>query len=281
MITSPQTNSLYFSENLKLWHPEFFEELEHILEKHNIHFSLLKGTADIWCRDYMPLQLSADEFLWFWFQPDYYGKKLAQKVTRQLGLQEQIKGRHYYSDLVLDGGNLVNSGHKAILTEKVLKDNPGNTRQEIIDQLMYELRLDKVILIPKQPYDWTGQADGMMRFVDENRLFVNDFIKESPSWKARLARALRNQGLEIITFPYVYTEERNQYDELTAKGCYINFLQVGNLIVLPQFGFPGDAMAVKVTRKYFPDCTIETIDCNAIAHEGGVLNCISWCIKCK
>lgn len=279
MITPTQTNHLFLSALLESQYPKFFQELKQILNKNAISFSLLDATADIWCRDYMPAQLSADEFLWFRFQPDYYGKKLEHKITKQLDLHEQIKGQHYFSDLVLDGGNLVYNHSVAIVTEKVLKDNPGKTRQEIIDQLQYELRLGKVVLIPKQPYDWTGHADGMVRFMDEHTLLVNDFSKESPSWRAKLERSLQGHDFETLDFPYVSLDEKNQSGEYTARGCYINFLQLGKLIVLPQFNLTEDTLALEMIKKLYPAYSIETIICNDIAKEGGVLNCLSWGMK--
>lgn len=204
------------------------------------------------------------------------------KITNQEDIKINLYAWIHYSDLILDGGKFIQCGSRAIITEKVLRANHDNNknkdqnRKELVETILRQLMLDEVILIPSQPYDWTGHADGMVRFVDERRLLVNDFSKESPSWKAKLARSLRGHGLEIITFPYVSTEEKNQYGEYTARGCYINFLQIGNLIVLPQFDLPEDARAIEVTRQYFPSCTIETINCNEIAFEGGVLNCISW-----
>ena len=48
---------VFFSENLKRYYPKVYNELTEILSKHDVHYGVLKGTADYWCRDYMPVQV--------------------------------------------------------------------------------------------------------------------------------------------------------------------------------------------------------------------------------
>lgn len=58
-------------------------------------------------------------------------------------------------------------------------------------------------------------------------------------------------------------------------------LEIGNLIVMPVFGVPGnrDAEALAKLKAVFPNKTIETIDYNDVALTGGILNCTTWVIK--
>ncbi|MBA3675052.1 MAG: agmatine deiminase family protein [Chitinophagaceae bacterium] len=49
-----------------------------------------------------------------------------------------------------------------------------------------------------------------------------------------------------------------------------------NLIIIPIYDKKEDAQVVKQFEILFPSYTIRTIDCNEIAIEGGILNCISW-----
>jgi agmatine/peptidylarginine deiminase len=59
----------------------------------------------------------------------------------------------------------------------------------------------------------------------------------------------------------------------------VNYLEVNNLIVLPVFGRDEDKQAIDIIQKTFPNKVIETIDYNAVALEGGLLNCTTWVIK--
>jgi len=280
MIINEQTNRLYLSENLMLWYPEFFGELKRVLEKHDVDYWLLKGTADIWCRDYMPVQVSEGEFLWFRFRPGYYGKKLEYKITQQSALQAQdlFPGEQRCSDLVLDGGNLVYGKQVAVTTEKFYQYNlaSGKSPEVLLRQLQEELDIERIFVLPRQPFDPTGHADGMVRLLDDSRLLVADYAYEQPWWRSKMDRALRQTGLELIHFPCEPTEDRNSYGDYTARGIYINFLHIGNLIILPQFDLKTDAEAVNVTHQIYPDHVIETLNCNEIVKEGGVLNCLSW-----
>ena len=49
---------VYMSELLKTKYPKECDRLIHILDNHHIKYGFLKGTKDIWCRDYMPIQTS-------------------------------------------------------------------------------------------------------------------------------------------------------------------------------------------------------------------------------
>ena len=67
---------VYVSELLKSKFPECFGRLTSILDKHNVKYALLKGTKDIWCRDYMPVQIESGKLIQFRYDPSYLkGKK--------------------------------------------------------------------------------------------------------------------------------------------------------------------------------------------------------------
>jgi agmatine deiminase len=62
---------------------------------------------------------------------------------------------------------------------------------------------------------------------------------------------------------------------------YINYLEVGNLIILPKFEIEGnrDQEAFDLFKTLFPNRPVEQVNINSIAEEGGLLNCITWNIK--
>jgi agmatine deiminase len=59
-------------------------------------------------------------------------------------------------------------------------------------------------------------------------------------------------------------------------GNFVNYLRVGELIVLPAYGLPEDAIALARLRSLCPDATVIPLDCKELAREGGVLQCTSW-----
>ncbi len=60
---------------------------------------------------------------------------------------------------------------------------------------------------------------------------------------------------------------------------YLNFLKMKGLLVFSFFGLADDWTGLDLFNKVYEDEKIVAIDCNEIAQQGGVLNCISWNIK--
>ena len=63
--------------------------------------------------------------------------------------------------------------------------------------------------------------------------------------------------------------------------AYINYLQVGNLIVMPVFGIEEDKQALEYIKALNPNCKIRQMRLRDIAANGGALHCITWNIKCQ
>ncbi len=64
-----------------------------------------------------------------------------------------------------------------------------------------------------------------------------------------------------------------------ANGTYLNYLQMSGLLVLPIFKKKTDEKVVRLFEQLFKKEVISTVNCNDIASDGGILNCISWNIQ--
>ena len=277
MITDNKTNFVYFSALLPQRHPKFFKELRVILERKRIKCGLLPDTNDIWCRDYMPIQIAENSFVQFKYYPKYLLalKKDRATITDVSKTCEAVRIKHMISDIKIDGGNIVRSKTKVIMTKRILSENPHYQEKKLISRLKILLKAKQIILIPECPGDPFGHADGMIRFVDgvkdEKTVLVNDFSREPVKFFTEFHRVLSEYGLLPILLPY--TAYRNKGDD--AEGIYINYLQVGKIVAYPTYGLKEDALAHKVFTRYF-GANVVPIRANSIAKEGGVLNCISW-----
>src|SRR4051794_22486519 len=69
MIAEWDTNHLFLSDRLENKEPALLVSLRSVLTGVPIH--IIPGTADIWCRDYMPIQLDEVRFCQFVYDPDY------------------------------------------------------------------------------------------------------------------------------------------------------------------------------------------------------------------
>jgi agmatine deiminase len=286
MITDKETNFVYFSDRIKTdkRYTSFWERLEPLLIENNISFGFIENTKDIWCRDYMPIQISEKNFVEFKFYPDYLQEPEYSSI---LTIQSDIKIiedlKPTKSALIIDGGNVIKSKNAVILTEKIFIENIAYTKEEVISELKMLFKIDNILIIPMhaKSYDLSGHADGMVRFLDDNTLLVSDYSSYALTWKKKMDGALEKTGLKIITFPSVDYLERNSDADFTAIGIYINFAQIGDKILFPLFGVPGekDIQAMGLTQSLYPDCKIIPINALDIAEQGGVLNCITWNIK--
>lgn len=283
MINDQNTNKLYLADTLPEKYPAFYKEFSELLDKCGINHELLKGARDIWARDYMPIQVEKNKFVKFQYTPDYLNYKKYQNTISDVNtIWKQINKPVEETDIVLDGGNVVHRNNKAILCDKIFKENPKYSRKELISKLRKLLKVDQLILVPQQPSDFIGHADGMVRFLDDSTVIINDYSKEKEHFQRAFKLALDNAGLDYIEIPY------NPYDNtktIQANGIYINYLQVGENIIVPQFKnsrneeMTENKIVLEKFMRLFPKSQIHAIDSNDIAEEGGVLNCISWNIE--
>lgn len=274
---------VYMSEKLKEKYPDTCDRLIKILEKHHVRYAFLKGTKDIWCRDYMPVQTKSGKLVQFKYDPSYLKGKEKWEKSRS-DVREVCKANGFepqYSDINLDGGNVLIYDDRAIISDRLFSENPGENRDELKKKLCNRLECEEIIIIPAyaKSYDMTGHADGMVRFVNRNTILGNRRDEESDTWKKNMQRAIDKYGLTYIEVPLI-TDIMDKEHPDSAIGVYVNYLEVGNLIVMPIFGREEDVQAKEIIQKAFPDKVIETIDYNDVALEGGLLNCTTWVVKC-
>ncbi len=277
MIIDNQTNFLYLADTLPRKYPDFFQRFQAVLNNHNIAHQLLPLTKDVWAVDYMPIQRKINDFVQFVYDPKYLKTKSGEKsksnpdtICQAIGISTRP------SKIKLDGGNIVHWKNRIIMTDRIFEENPEYSRKQLLDEIMKDLEINDIVLIPEQPGDFTGHADGLIRFIDEKRVVINALSREKKPFKSAFEIAIHKAGFEIIVLPYNPYNNRNNTD---AKGCYINYLQMKDIIIFPIYGMREDEEAFKQMQSTFPGQTIATIDCNELAKDGGVLNCISWNIQ--
>lgn len=280
MIPGKETNKVYLSERLFSDEPftETCNTLIALLKKHDIRHDFLKATKDIWCRDYMPIQIDKGKFVQFRYEPSY----LKDDPELQSDPKEVCKANNIepqFSKINLDGGNIVNWSDRAIITDRVFDENPEYTSKSKLISKIEKLLEIEIIVIPQIKSDMTGHADGLVRFVDLNTLVGNDREQEYKYWKKGMNKILKENGLDYIDIPFLKHKEKKYPDH--AIGCYVNYLEVQDLIILPIFATENnkDNEVYDMFRQLFPDRKIDTINFNSVGLYGGLLNCTTWTIK--
>ncbi|MGY6522219.1 MAG: agmatine deiminase family protein [Mongoliitalea sp.] len=265
------------ADTLPKKYPDFYKRFEGALENCNIPFDFLPNTKDVWAVDYMPIQIDLKKFVRFVYNPPYLQtKKYVKTISDVDEICEAIGIDTHKTAIVIDGGNVTRWTNKIIMTDRIFKDNPSFERKQLIKELYELLQVDKIYFVPEQPGDFTGHSDGMVRFVDEHTVIINDYKQEKEEFYRAFEIAIHNTGLDYIPIPYnVYNNKSIDH----VNGDYINYLQMKNTVIIPTFGMKEDDIAVKQLESIFAGLTTATVESNEIAYDGGILNCITWNIK--
>ena len=112
----------------------------------------------------MPLQLDADRYLCYTYRPDYLLKKSCDSkyITDSIEVSKYMGINVKKSSLVIDGGNVVKIGDKAIMTEKVFYENSGVSSKWLKRKIQNHLECE-VVFIPWDKYEIYGHSDGIVK----------------------------------------------------------------------------------------------------------------------
>lgn len=244
----------------------FIERFLGALSMEKISPRFVDHTKDIWMRDYMPVKTKSGRYISFRYEPSYLSEN-RELQTRYDNMDIPITV--YRSNINLDGGNVVfsPSKEKVIISDRVFTENPEYEKTKLLKELEKILEA-KVIIIESLVSDMTGHADGMVRFVNESTLLIN----ESPyknGLEQRIKKQLCANGFNVIDFPY------SESKGISAEGCYLNYYETETILFLPVFGLEKDSQAIECAKLIF-DKKIVPVEMDEIAREGGCLNCITW-----
>lgn len=280
MIPDWETDTVLISDVLMQRYPQIVRQLESILQYHRVPLNTVPGMADIWIRDAAPVQISEQHFVQFRYRPNYLCNSRDERLITGPEVFQRLEfvRELVQCELIIDGGNIVGTQSFAIVTNKIYDENPDFGRPSLRDALRSHLQVKQLIDIRKEPFDTFGHSDGMVRFVADERVILNDYSKNEPKLAEELQRVLARAGLEVVIFPYIPHYEVQ--DGITsAVGNYANFLRVGDLIIVPAFGLAEDETVREILTNLLPQSSVVSLPCRDLAAQGGVLNCASWTIR--
>lgn len=279
MVPDWETDTVLFADLLLKRHPKLASRLIKVVRDRGLACQIVPGPADFWIRDFAPVQVLPAKFVQFCYRPDYLRKSHPEQITNPSVLAKLPFLEHCRpSRIVLDGGNIVGARIKAILTDKIFGENPRRNRTRLRQELKKLLQVERLILIPTEPFDSIGHADGMVRFLQDDLVAVNDYSECHPRFGERLERVLTRNQLRVVRFPYHPSHEAKDGIE-SAVGNYVNFLRVRGLTIVPSYGASEDGAALNLLTELLPQDQVMSLPCRELAQEGGVLNCVSWTIR--
>ena len=275
MLTDHLTNTVFLSDWLSKECPKLYQSLTKAFRDNAVDYQILANTNDIWCRDYMPIQTDENRFVSYKYNPDYLQpihKRRYITDAKKVGNVDFLQQAETVElDLVLDGGNVVKCGDTIVMTDKVFPENKDKTPAEVKRILREAFHCD-IVFLPWDRNEKCGHSDGIVHYVGDNRVLLTNYGDLSPYFHRRFRKALENH-FEVIPLKYDVEQKHKR------SWAYINYLQVGNLVLVPQMDIPEDEQALEQICKVLPNCKVVGIPALEAVRKGGALNCISWNIK--
>ena len=298
-VLDAHTNTCYFSW-LLLERSEGQNVIKRIMDS-GIEVKLLQGTRDIWCRDYMPIQLYENKFIGYEYAPDYldYPREAAYQ-TNPARVLDRLDIDVIQSGIILDGGNVIKTNKGIIMVDKVFSEN-RHLRKDILIKRLETYFDNEIIFLPWDKAEKYGHADGIVRYIDNGRVLMTNYHQYNRSFANKFMKIL-SQHFDVVVLDY------NAEKPCKYNWCYINFLRVRNKIFIPQLTWEDysgphcaapqpegvrvknnpkwyhsyikeDEQALGQFQRVFPKCEIIPVSCPQIVEQGGALNCITWNVR--
>ena len=267
MQESTSKQKIYFSQHLTAY--SCWANIKQALEENGISYGLLPNTKDIWARDYMPAYANG-HYVSYVYNPDYLQSEKKKKYITDnveevfdLSNDSVIKTK-----LVIDGGNVIMCGDKVIMTDKIFVENSGLSKEDVVAEIERVFSA-KLVVIPWDKEEEYGHADGMVRFVSDNHVLINQYKDIDLELRQKLIDALSPYFSKISELEYGKASSQNSW-------AHINYLQVDNFIFVPQLDIMTDELAREQISKVFPTSKIVPVEVKGIVKNDGALNCVSW-----
>jgi agmatine deiminase len=237
--------------------------------------------GDIWLRDTAPIFRAAADAAWFRFNG--WGGKYDLPGDDMVGAQVAgLAGAAVERfDLVLEGGAIDGDGAGLVLTtEQCLLNpnrNPGMDRRDMEAALGDALGCRRVVWLGEGlAHDHTdGHVDNLARFVGAGTVALPVAAGPDDPNAAVFADAaarVRAAGLAVAEVPSV---GRYAPDGELVPASHMNWVVANGQVVVPLYGGPSDADAVRAVKRLFPRARVTGLRAGHILTGGGSFHCIT------
>jgi agmatine deiminase len=252
-------------------------------------------TNDAWCRDHGAIFLTRQQHgvielaalnceynAWGGKYPPY---DLDNMMPRRMA--EYLDIPRLDADMVLEGGSIDVNGAGAVLTtEQCLLNpnrNPRLSRGDIEQQLRALLGVDQVLWLGEGIIgdDTDGHVDDLTRFVATDTVVTvveadpqdaNYAVLQDNLQRLRALTLADGRALNVIELPM---PAPLYYQDQRLPASYANFYIANQVILLPCFNDPNDAVATRILQECFPDRRIAGIDCRDLVWGLGAFHCLT------
>ncbi len=258
----------------------------HSIELHPI------PTNDAWIRDHGPMFLNGtDGQLMVDWQYNAWGGKYPpfdRDNAVPARISELLGYRRFCPGMVLEGGAVDGNGRGLLLTtESCLLSagrNPTMERSHIEQYLRDYACSETILWLPGNglPGDDTdGHVDQLARFVDPTTVVVATALGSQRSDYPRINDNLRrieglavelDSPLEVVRLPLPAPVFHREH-RLPASYC--NFYLLNGAAIVPCFGDPADAEALRILEALLPQRRVIDFDARELALGLGTIHCLT------
>jgi len=231
---------------------------------------------DIWMRDFTTLNpLKPVQFRYTWASMTQQESVAVQNSFKIFADRYDI--RRDTTDLLLDGGNIVdNYAGKVITTTRFMEDN-NLTYSEAKQQLKTLLNATEVAILEPDE-EVLAHSDGMVMWSDENTLLVNDYSDDA-DFRTSVMDELKASfpDTTIIEVPVQYTENAPGQWEGFESACGVNLNSVLTFrnIYVPVFNMSHDQQAIDIIQQNTSKNVI-AVNAEGVCPMGGSVRCLTW-----
>lgn len=268
--TDTECHKLLFcqpNKDIEAYYPGYTQEINEFirLAKPYVQIEVLP-MWDIWMRDFMSMPTDGEPLL-FTYLPDYQTENESKKSQEYVCKKyPQLKP----NPIKLDGGHLVfNSKGVGFLTDYVVRLNQM-PKAELEQKIKQATGLKKIIWLPWNKGDITGHTDGLLQFLTDDLLLIND---DSDFEMHKQIIQKKCPDIEIIPIPCRYdTRKRKNFP--SCCGIYTNFVQVQGAVFTPAYNIDLDDVVLKLFQS-LTNKPVIPIRIEQTAINGGSLHCLT------
>ena len=273
-------NMVYFCDKVieKLDIFQIYQEICSILDKYGIKHKLLQSTKDIWCRDFMPVQMYPNRFVQYVYDPDYLlNREYRHTKSSPDVVCDAINLVRSKSKLILDGGNIVRTAQGVVMTRKAYNVNK-KSQKEFEDIIKRDLSINKITWLKWDRKEIYGHSDGIVRYISDNRILMTNYSEYDEKTATSYRKTLEHDGYIVEELRYSsYVSPRSDDD---FSWAYINFLQTSKVIIVPLLGIEKqDEEALEQIQSLYPDVDVIGVNAVSLLREEGGFNCFSWTVN--
>jgi agmatine/peptidylarginine deiminase len=231
---------------------------------------------DIWVRDFTTVNPENPvQFVYTWASMTQAESADVQRSMKKFANRYDIKRKT--SDLLIDGGNIVDNYNGRIVTTTRFMEDNHLTYAEAKEELKEILGAKEVaILEPDEPI--LAHSDGMVSWVGDDMILVNDYSGK-PAFQTKILDELRHSfpGVTIIEIPVEYkTNPPGEWDGFeSACGVNLNSAVTYKNIYVPTFNMAHDNEAITEIKKHTSKKVV-LVNAENVCAMGGSVRCLTW-----